>query len=89
MTQAWIALIGTVFGGAGFKILEHLLGQRKNRDDIATNLRAELRAELLEERRGRDQAEAEADRWRTKYYSLVSSVAAGNLKEAQRKIQRE
>jgi hypothetical protein len=86
MSEAWIALIGTVFGGAGFKIIEHVLARKAKRDDTATNLRGELRGELTVLRREADELRDEVDDWRNKYYSLVSSIARGNLEEAQRKI---
>lgn len=91
--EAWIALAGTLFGGAGFKILEHFLGRSKRKIDEATSLRSELRTELNDLRteadRLRDEADElrdEIDMWRTKYYSLVSSIAKGDLEEALRKI---
>lgn len=93
MSEAWLALIGTVFGGAGFKIIEHFLGRRTKKEDFATNLRGELRGEVTSLRQDaeklRDDADdlrREIDEWRNKYYSLVSSIARGNLSEAQRKI---
>lgn len=46
MTSALIALIGTLFGGAGFKILEHFLTKKQLTDNTATSLRGELRTEI-------------------------------------------
>lgn len=96
MSEAWIALVGTVFGGAGFKIIEHFLGRKGRRDDFATKLRGELREEVAELRREADRLHREADElrdevdeWRSKYYSLVSSISKGDLKGAQNKINRE
>lgn len=93
MSEAWIALAGTLLGGAGFKIIEHILGRSKRKDDTATSLRSELRAEVTELRaeadRLRDDTDAlrkEIDIWRKKYYSLVSSISKGDLDGAQKKI---
>lgn len=93
MNEAWIALIGTVFGGAGFKIIEFFLGRKGRKEDFATKLRGELRGEVVDLRREADKLHDEADElrheidtWRKKYYSLVSSIAKGDLDGAQRKI---
>lgn len=86
MSEAYLALAGTLFGGAGFKIIEHFLGRSKNKNDTATALRDELRKELTELRKEADELRDELDMWRAKYYSLVSSIASGDLQEALRKI---
>lgn len=93
ITGAWIALIGTLFGGAGFKIIEHILGRSKIKDDTATNIRSELRTEVGALRAEADKLREEADElrdeideWRTKYFSLVSSIAKGDLEGALSKI---
>lgn len=86
MSEAWLALIGTCFGGAGFKIIEHFLGRSRSKMDTATALRDELRKELTEIRKEADDLRDELDLWRTRYYSLVSSIASGDLREALRKI---
>jgi uncharacterized coiled-coil DUF342 family protein len=84
--EPWIALMGTVFGGAGLKVVEAIVGRKKWKADAAFQLREELRKELTELREESDQLRDELDEWRTKYYSLVSSIASGDLKEALRKI---
>lgn len=91
--EAWIALAGTLLGGAGFKLIEHILGRSKRKEDSATTLRSELRGELTQLRAEADKLRDEADElrdeidvWRTKYYSLVSSIAKGDVEEALRKI---
>jgi hypothetical protein len=86
MSEAWIALIGTLFGGAGFKIIEHFLGRRASKEDFATKLRGELHAELTQLRHEIDEARDEADEWRGKFYSIVGYVASGDLQGALRKI---
>jgi predicted nucleic acid-binding Zn-ribbon protein len=73
---AILALIGTIFGGAGLKFIEHWLSRAKTRDDTAVQIRNELRTELarLKEDIAKmnehvNAAEAEADGWRAKYYA--------------------
>lgn len=87
MSEAWIALIGTAFGGAGLKIVEQFLGRKKAKDDTAREIRDELRLELNDCRKERDEIEEEADVWRSRYYSLVSCLTTGDLQGALRKIQ--
>lgn len=96
MNEAWIALIGTVFGGAGFKIIEYFLGRRGRREDFATKLRGELRDEITELRKEADKLQHECDKlrdeideWRTKYYALVAAVARGDVSDALKKIDKE
>lgn len=66
-----IALIGTLFGGVGLQFTGHLLGRRKQRDDTATALRGELRAEIDSLRQELRKVESEVDVWREKYYTLL------------------
>jgi hypothetical protein len=77
--EAYLTLAGTVFGGAGLKIIEQILGKGKRREDIATSLRKELREELQELRTDNDKLEASVDEWRTKYYRLVARMAANGM----------
>lgn len=72
-----IALIGTLFGGVGLKLIESWLGRAKAKQDAGAAMRAELRLEIdglraqlqaasTEEQR----LEAEVERWRGLYYDL-------------------
>lgn len=67
---AWIALIGTLCGGLGLKLLEHWLGKSKVKMDEATRMRDELRTELNTQRDDIKALEAEVDKWRMDYYDL-------------------
>lgn len=74
---AWIALIGTIFGGAGLKLIEARLGRNKVRTDDARLIRDELRVEidtlrkqLMVNREIENQLEREIEEWRSKYYNL-------------------
>lgn len=73
----FIALLGTIFGGAGLKIIESWLGRAKERATTEQTMREELRKEIdnlrvqlekavIEEQR----LEALIEEWRSKYYDL-------------------
>lgn len=73
----FIALTGTLFGGAGLKIIETWLGRAKERATEAKSMREELRKEIDSLREQLDKADAEEKRlesmveeWRAKYYDL-------------------
>lgn len=78
MDAAWIALVATLFGGAGLKAIESFLSRGQKRVDTATALREELRKEgeslkkeaatLREEIRS---VEKELDSWKEKYFGLM------------------
>lgn len=70
LDPAWIALIGTLCGGLGLKLLEHWLGKSKVKIDEASKLRDELRVEITAQREEIKALEAEVDRWRKDYYDL-------------------
>lgn len=67
---AWIALIGTIFGGIGLKFAEKWLGRSKERTDDAAQIRDELRIEITSQRAEIKELELEVERWRTEYYNL-------------------
>jgi hypothetical protein len=85
INEAWLALAGTLFGGAGFKIIESLLGRAGRKDNTATSLRTELRLEISTMRVEMDKLRKEADahdaavdQWRDKYYALLAAVAVND-----------
>ncbi|WDS61324.1 membrane protein [Satellite phage MiniFlayer] len=82
---ATIALIGTLFGGVGLQFTGHLLGRRKSRDDLATQLRGELKGEIATLRQELRQVENEVDVWREKYYTLLDQFIKVKL-ELERSI---
>lgn len=73
--NALLALVGTIMGGAGLKLIESVLSRSKNRDDTATSLRTELRTEVIALRADNARLEKSLDEWRDKYYVLVSELA--------------
>lgn len=70
LDPAWIALIGTVCGGVGLKVVEHWLGKSKVMVDDAAKLRTEYREEITVQRDEIRQLEADVVKWREEYYNL-------------------
>jgi predicted nucleic acid-binding Zn-ribbon protein len=70
ISPAWIALIGTVFGGVGLKLTEAWLSRSTKRDDTAHQLREELRTQVMDLRTEITRLQTEADLWQAKYYDL-------------------
>lgn len=71
VATAIIAVVGTVFGGAGLKLVESLLLRRKDKDTTATDLRAELREDIKYLREELKKAETELDDQRRKHLQLM------------------
>lgn len=74
----FVALMGTVFGGAGLKIVESWIGRAKERADAGSEMRNELRRDIEGLRKQLENGEAEQRRleslveeWRAKYYDLL------------------
>lgn len=73
----FVALVGSIFGGAGLKIIESWLGRAKERATEAQTMRDELRTEIdslrtqLEKGAAEEKRlEAEIEKWRARYYDL-------------------
>lgn len=73
----FVALVGTLFGGAGLKLTEAWLGKARERSDAGAQIRDELRKEIDGLRAQLDKADAEEQRlekqveeWREKYWAL-------------------
>jgi hypothetical protein len=71
MDTAWIALVGTVFGGAGLKIIESFLSRGQGRADVASAMREELRKESTSLREEMRVVEKDLDAWKEKYFLLL------------------
>lgn len=78
---AWLAVIGTIFGGAGLKIIEAWLGKAKQRQDHGAEIREELRKEVIGLREELAKAkveelrlETEVEAWRSKYYDQFVTI---------------
>lgn len=70
LDPAWIALIGTICGGIGLKVVEHWLGKSKVKVDEAAKFRVELREEITAQKTEIRGLEAEVDKWKQEYYNL-------------------
>jgi len=57
MDPGLLAIIGTVFGGVGLKVVEYWLGKSKERQEEIEKIQNRLEIE-----------EEESHKWRTKYY---------------------
>lgn len=66
-----IALIGTLFGGAGLTLTTKWASKNKDREDAATKFRDELRSEVIRLREELAKVEKELDEWKEKYYALL------------------
>lgn len=75
LDPAWIALIGTVVGSVGLKVLEHFLGKAKVRVDEATKIREELRLEISSLKDDIRELETDLNNWREKYLDLRDTYA--------------
>lgn len=84
------SLLGAMLAGVGLKIVERWLLKSKERDDTATNLRNELRAELTALKIEMQAVEKELDEWKFKYYDVIEKyiIAKAQL-EAALKILRD
>lgn len=92
---AWLALIGTLFGGAGLKVIEAYLGRTRQKQDQGASIREELRLELTGLRQELTDAkveeirlEKEVDTWRSMYYEqfVKSAALVTELKAAHEKV---
>lgn len=71
MDTAWIALIGTLFGGVVLKLIEAILARGGQKEDAATSMREELRKDSTELRAEIRAVEKELDQWKEKYFLLL------------------
>lgn len=73
LDPAWIALIGTLFGGVFLKLTESWLGRTKTASDDAKVIREELRSQITSQKDEIKSLEDEVNEWRSKYYDLRDS----------------
>lgn len=66
-----LALLGTIFGGAGLEFVKRWLAKGKDTQDIATELRTELRTDLTSIKAELDATEAQLTSWKDKYYEVI------------------
>ena len=70
MDPALLALVGTVAGTIGLRVIEHWLTRGKVKIDDAARIRDELRMEVTSQREEIKQLETDAVKWRNEYYDL-------------------
>lgn len=74
MEPTLFALIGAVFAGAGVKLVEKLLGRKKEQVDLAADIREELRKDLAAVKSELQRVENELDDWKKKYYAQIEHM---------------
>lgn len=74
LDPAVIALVGTLFGGIGLKLVETWLGRNQVKIDDAGNIRNELRLEITALRIENSDLEKDVDVWREKYYRTYEKL---------------
>jgi seryl-tRNA synthetase len=92
MTDPFIALAAALFGGVGLKIIESLLNKSNAKNDLQTQMRSELRTDVISLKDELDEIESRLDEWKKKYYRLffafnelaVVALAAGLEEEVAR-----
>lgn len=77
-----LALIGTIIGSIGLKLLENYLGRSRHKVDDATQIRQELRAELDKRDDEITRLEADRDKWKGLYYDLRDQNVAKDIELA-------
>lgn len=65
-----IAAIAALIGGAGLKIVESYLSRRQIANDLASQIRDELRKDVLTSKDRIGMLEQEVDKWKDKYWTL-------------------
>lgn len=88
MDVAWIALIGTVFGGAGLKAIESMLSRSSTKIDAAAAMREELRKDAQANRELLRQLDKELDAWKEKYFILMQEYLEMKSDLAERQTRR-
>ena len=71
MIEPALALAAAVFGGVGLKVIESVLNRSKVKNDLETQMRAELRGDVLILKEELDKIEAALDMWKKKYFALL------------------
>ncbi|TNM61525.1 hypothetical protein FHN55_16985 [Streptomyces sp. NP160] len=77
---AVLAVLGTVFGGVGLKIIEHWLGKKKAKTDLASELRDELREDMKDLRQQLKEERERSELWEERYWELKTGQLLINEK---------
>lgn len=94
MSSEIYILLGTVFGGVGLKLIESWLNRGKEKVDLATQIRDELREdierykeEVAEFKKEVKELTMSVEDWKKKYYDLLDSH--GKMKDDNYDLQKQ
>lgn len=96
MEDPMLALVAALFGGVGLKVIESILSRTQSKNDLQTQMRSELRSDVVTLKQELDDIEESLDKWKKRYYRLfiafnelaLVAVSAG-LEEEVEKIKRD
>lgn len=74
-----IALIGAVSGGIGVAFVNTFFLSKSKKEDIATIIRDELRADIKEYKDKVDKLQEDLDYWKSRYFSLIETLIQKNI----------
>lgn len=80
MDPALLTLAGVLFGGVGLKVVEKILNRGKEKNDTASELRAELRNDIARLREELKEETKDADLYKQKYWELKAELLIVNHK---------
>lgn len=73
--QAFWALLGTLFGGTVLAVVNKLLSRNKEKFDLASAIRNEIRKDNVDYRKEIDELNRRIESWQKKYYELEMELA--------------
>lgn len=79
MNEALIGLLGAIFGGVGIKIVEGYILPRAKQEDIATQIRDELRGDIAAYKEEVASLRSEVDDWKRRYFVLIELLIRNNI----------
>lgn len=81
MSEGWLALIATLMGASGLKVVEYFLSRSQRKTEIDSQLRNELRQdvdslreEIVNLRAEVERAQAATDQWRERYFGILQKL---------------
>lgn len=76
----WVTiLIAVLSGGVGIKLVEIFALPKVKQEDIATQIREELRKDIVEYREEVTKLRDEVDEWKMKYFTLIELLIRNNV----------
>ena len=81
MSDGWLALIATLMGASGLKVVEYFLSRNQRKSDLDSQMRSELRQDVDALRDEITNLKAEVDRkqddidsWRERYFGILQKL---------------